>query len=317
MDVIAEHLAAYPDSPIVLDLLGTLDPDAIRRRVHDLDPEAEEIFFFRASVGALFGIRRRNGQRVAMKVHKLFSDPHYIGAVQQIQSGLVAAGFPSPRPLGHRDGVTWEEWRDDGEFRDAHDADVRTAMARLLARFHELATASAVRPRHEFLRPTGALWPKPHNALFDFDGTSAGAERIDEIAAAARRIADRIVGREVVGHADWSAKHIRFDENLRATAVYDWDSVETDSETAMVGTAAASFTYTEELGDEVARWPSPAESLAFIDDYEQARGRPFTAAERRAALAADVYLIAYAARCYHAVGGDPAETGLETHAALI
>jgi hypothetical protein len=36
-----------------------------------VDPEAEEVFFFTASVGALFGVRRRDGSRVAVKCHKL------------------------------------------------------------------------------------------------------------------------------------------------------------------------------------------------------------------------------------------------------
>jgi hypothetical protein len=55
-----------------------------------------------------------------------------------------------------------------------------------------------------------ALWPRPHSKLFDFDATRAGAQYIDEIAATARgRFAP--LGRQVIGHLDWRAEHVRFD----------------------------------------------------------------------------------------------------------
>src|SRR5947207_847426 len=225
MDAVDRELARDPESPIVLDVLGTLDPDEIRSRVHELEPEIEEVFWFRASVGALFGIRRRNGTRLALKIHALFRDEAYFEEVQRLQGALAGAGFPAPRPLGRTGLVTREEWLDAGDFRDAHEAPVRRSVVRTLVHFHDLATASGIRPRRPFLRPAGALWPKPHNVLFDFEATASGAEWIDEIGAAARVVTDEPVGREVVGHSDWSVKHFRFDDELRPTALYDWDSV--------------------------------------------------------------------------------------------
>jgi hypothetical protein len=305
------YLRRYPSSPVVLDLLGTLDPGEIRTLVRRLEPDAVEVFFFGASVGALFGVRRADGTRVAVKVHKRFRDEAYLDAAQRVQAALASAGFPAPRPLGRNGLTTWEEWRDDGVFRDAHEPEVRRAMARELARLHRLATAGDVRPRRPFF-PLGdeALWPVPHNALFDFDRTSDGAEWIDEIARAAKQVRDAGAGREVVGHTDWSAKHVRFDDSLRLTAAYDWDSLDTDLEPLLVGNAAGSFTYTEELEREVVLWPTAPESLAFIEDYEEARGRLFTIDERRGAQGACVYLRAYAARCTHAYTGDARGVGL-------
>jgi hypothetical protein len=230
-----------------------------------------------------------------------------------VQTALFQQGFPAPRPLRLVGTTTVDEWIDAGSFRDGHDPDVRAAMAGTLARLVELATASGERPHRPFLRPEGAVWPRPHNALFDFEATAAGAERIDEIG---RRSLLPRVGREVVGHTDWAAKHLRFDDDLRVTAVYDWD-LTVETEPVVAGTAAASFTYTEELDHPVRRWPTPEESLAFLDDYERARGGPFDAEERRAAEAAAVYLIGYAARCHHAIGGDPADMHLEAFAELL
>jgi hypothetical protein len=93
--------------------------------------------------------------------------------------------------------------------------------------------------------------------------------------------------------------------------------VTTDLEPSLVGSAAGSFTYTEELGDDVDVWPSAAESQAFIAEYEQERGEPFGEDERAATCAACVYLRAYAARCNHAFGGDARESGLVDFAAAL
>jgi len=311
-DGIDLFLAAHPDSAVALDLLGTVNAEEIRAHVQVLDPEARAVFFFSASVGALFGLVRSDGSRVAMKIHKLFSDEAYFDDVQTVQGALADAGLAAPRPLGRRGLVLWEEWLDTGNFQDGHQLTVRAAMARGLADFHRLATATGLRPRRPFLRPTGTLWPKPHNVLFDFDATSTGAEWIDEIAAATRRVPD--AGTETVGHTDWSAKHFRFDEALRITAIYDWDSVTTDLETAHVGTAAGSFTYTQELDKPVGLWPSASESLAFIEEYEAGRGKPFTAGERQTVHATCVYIRAYAARCQHAYGDDAHNSGLAAFA---
>jgi hypothetical protein len=178
----------------------------------------------------------------------------------------------------------------------------------------EVATATGVRPSRPFF-PAGsnALWPKPHNALFDFEATAEGAEWIDEIARTAKPMRDAAIGRLVVGHTDWSIKHVRWDDDLRATAVYDWDSLDTQAEPSIVGTSAASFTYTEEVPVS-SKWPAPEESLAFIADYESARGEPFTDEERLATHAAAVYLAAYGARCRWAYAGKTDRAYLESFA---
>ena len=79
-------------------------------------------------------------------------------------------------------------------------------------------------------------------------------------------------------------------------------SATTDPEPSLVGTAAGSLTYTEELAEPTFLWPSADESLAFIAEYETERGEAFTTPERQSALAACVYLRAYAARCSMPLG---------------
>jgi hypothetical protein len=90
------------------------------------------------------------------------------------------------------------------------------------------------------------------------------------------------------------------------SVVYDWDSLVRDSETTIVGYASRAFPLAWER-DDARLWPTPDEQAAFVAEYESARGRAFTRAERRAVAAAGVFQSAYGARCEHAVaepGGD-------------
>jgi hypothetical protein len=42
VDGVDKLLRRYPDSPIIEDVLGTLDADEIRLRVHELEPETAD-----------------------------------------------------------------------------------------------------------------------------------------------------------------------------------------------------------------------------------------------------------------------------------
>jgi hypothetical protein len=266
----------------------------------------------------MFGIELRDGSRIALKLHTAAYPSSYLAAAQRVQEHLWRRGFPCPRPLGVRGRATLEEWIDDGVYRDAHEPDVRRALAVALAHLIELTDELRPMPRLErgFAFPArgGSLWPTPHNVLFDFEATSAGAEWIDEVATAARRIRDEPVGREVVGHGDWVANHVRFD-GAKPRVAYDWDSLETDREPNLVGCSAATFTYNEQLPVELE--PGVDETRAFIADYEAARSTPLTSGERRATQAAAVFVRAYATRCGHALGGDVDRSALEVYAEAL
>ncbi|MFL5912969.1 MAG: hypothetical protein ACJ768_20680 [Gaiellaceae bacterium] len=304
-------LVVEPGDPVVHSIFGTTDPDAIWASVLTMCPEAVECFAFEASVGALLGLVVRGGERVALKVHRNASAAR-LAAIQEVQEHLWRYGFPCSRPLGVRGRGTLEEWRDDGAHRDAHEPDVRRALARLLVRL--VTVARAVRPSADlppfFPRPGGPLWPEPHNVLFDFEATAAGAEWIDEIARVARERRDTGGSAVVIGHHDWTAKHVRF-AGIKATAVYDLDSMSIDFEPVFVGTAAAHFTY------DVEPLPTADEAFQFIADYERARSSPFTRQEQATAWAAAVYGRAYTTRCWHALDGDTTKLALQEYAAAL
>jgi hypothetical protein len=182
-------------------------------------------------------------------------------------------------------------------------------MARTLARLVELAgEGQDVRGLHLgwTWSEEGRLWPEPHNALFDFEATAEGAEWIDQVAAEAKAVMDSFQGQVVVGHTDWSVDQMCFEDG-EVSVVYDWDSLRLEKEAVVVGTAAVTFTATWRFG--VPNPPSPEETWSFVEEYEGARQRVFSGEERTAIAAAAVYVMAYSARCEHAL--DPGGKNLQ------
>jgi hypothetical protein len=299
--------------------------------------------FVAASVGSVHGLALRDGRRVVVKAHGARTSVAFLDAMQTVQRRLADRGFPAPVPLVvpvplGRGVAVAETLLDGGRVADAHDPAVRRAMAAGLARLVDLARPLAGLPglRESMMAiPPGRLWPAPHDARFDFAATASGAEWIDRIARAVRELLDRPAGELVVGHTDWRAEHLRFEDG-RLSAVYDWDSLAVDREPVIVGSAAHAFT-ANWAADDGPHVPTRAEALAFVGDYEAARGRAFTPAEARVARAALVYAMAYTARCEHsdaltdfgrrapnaeASGGTPAPAGsargfLAAHAAAL
>lgn len=301
------HVERHDTVTIERDLLAATEPDAIACMFEAfcrdmLGARVAGCLRYASSVGVVAGLVLDGGPPVLVKVHRRTVGATRLRAVQAVMTSLRERGFPCPRPLvgptPMGEGLaTIETWEDVGATRDAHDPSVRRALAAGLA---TLIRSVPVTPAHEPLRQDAwaGLFPPPHNALFDFEATAAGAEWIDDFARAARRVP--AAGVRAVGHADWRAEHVRFDGD-RIVMVYDWDSLRLDTEAAHVGGAAVGFPANFE-GDDVARAPSMDELRAFVADYESARDAGFTTSERRAVMAGALFTLAYTARCEHALG---------------
>jgi hypothetical protein len=257
------------------------------------------------SVGAAVTVCLADRSRIVVKVWPGTADARSLAAQMEVQAAMAARGFPAPAVLtklsalgpGWAVGMAYDRA---GAPTDVRVPGVRRAMAGGLARF--VAEAEACRgvgglPRWP-LPPEGALWPKPHNALFDFGATARGAGWIDEAAGPALRAMRSARSRTVVGHGDWSAKNMRMGP-AEIAVLYDWDSVFLDREAFVVGSAAAHFPVTWEL--DVPETPSVREVVAFVLEYEEARGAPFTRSELAEVAAAATYARAYKARCEHAL----------------
>jgi hypothetical protein len=280
------------------------DEDPVRAIVRWLGDEPAETLFVEASVGVVAGFRLADGRGIVVKAHQPNVSAAFLESVHTVQRVLADAGFPAPRPLAAprplgRGYATVEQLLDRGERRDGHDAAVRSAMARALARLIELAP-DVDGVDGGILERTTAPWPTPHSPIFDFDATRVGTEWIDDYAERAR---SRPVGDLVIGHGDWSVKHFRFDAG-EITAIYDWDSLIRTDEPRIVGQAAATHTATWYVPTTILA--TPDEARAFVVGYEEARGRTFSKAERARLAAAATYNVAYGARCESC--GDPRAT---------
>ncbi|GAC1379754.1 MAG: hypothetical protein NVSMB33_05200 [Ktedonobacteraceae bacterium] len=260
------------------------------------------------SQGVVFGLRLYDGRRIVIKAHNPRRSTDFLTAVVRVQRYLVEHDYPCPRPLldprpfaGSYAVV--EELIDEGIYTDAHDPVIRRSLAEMLAWLLKLTCdperIPGLRPSALDLHlPPDVLWPVPHNAIFDFEATTVGAEWIDDIAHKAKEMWANGVGDLVLGHTDWSIKHLRYIDGV-VRVIYDWDSLALDKEPVIVGSTAMSFTYTEVLN--VPRFPTREESLAFVAEYEDARGRPFTVNEKRTLAAASTYGLCYCARCEHSL----------------
>jgi hypothetical protein len=258
------------------------------------------------SVGAAVTIRLKETRgRIFVKVWPGTADHQCLTAQMRIQEAMALRGYPAPRVLAMPSalGQGWAvamEYRRPGLATDVRLPGIRDAMAAGLARFISEARACSgwdSLPQKK-LPDQRAIWPVPHNVLFDFEATAKGAEWIDEIAFGALQVMRSSKSAFVVGHHDWSAKNMRMGPTGIAV-LYDWDSVFLDREAFVVGSAAAHFPVTWEL--DVRETPSVDEVASFICEYERARGVEFSHQEMLELEAGATFARAYKARCEHAV----------------
>lgn len=311
VEAISAALSSEEGEILASSILGNTDAESILANLEalcetSLSSGLKEMLFCNLGVGATFGLRLSDGCRITLKAHPPGRSSNFLQAVQRVQGHLLRRGFPAPRPIldpvPFGNGVaTVDEFLDEGEAADGHDPAVRGSMARTLACLIELAReVSDVEALSQGWNWPARedLWPPPHNALFDFEATAAGAGWIDEIAACSKELADEFQGPIVIGHADWSVDQMRFEGNA-VSAVYDWDSLRLDKEVVFVGIAASNFAAT--WRGETPNPPSPEEARLFVADFEAARGEPFSEDEREALFGTVVYAAAYMARCEHAL----------------
>jgi Ser/Thr protein kinase RdoA (MazF antagonist) len=104
----------------------------------------------------------------------------------------------------------------------------------------------------------------------------------------------------VVGHADWESQNLRWHDG-RPLVVHDWDSAVAQPEPVVAGLAAAVWPATGAPGEAA----TVEQTDQFLAAYEQARGRPWTLAERQACWAAGLWVRAFNAKKQHMAGGGP------------
>ncbi|HEY2749642.1 MAG TPA: hypothetical protein VGL86_33710, partial [Polyangia bacterium] len=222
-----------------------------------------------------------DGRRVVVKAHHPKQDLAGLYESVRVQMHLASRGIYAttvcggPAPIG-RTVATVEAYVTSGVTRDGRDPAVRAGLARSLH-----AIVEACRPLVAGSSLLGHYLVCPHDD-----------EATDELARAARARMQP-AGEIVIGHGDWRVQQVLFDGD-RVVAAHDWVSLCKEREPALIGFTAFAFCV------DWSRTPVPVTPLddarAFVVDYEAARGRAFTADERRLCGAVFAYSYAYMAR---------------------
>ena len=296
------------------DVLGTDRPAEIaslfeRFCTDRLSARPESALFYGASAGCVLGVRLESGDNIVIKAYQQRWSSRLLGAVQRTQVRLANGGIPCPRPrlgptqftAGRRNLAVAETFVSDPGMRRGTSARERAVSARGLVLqitlCLDLDGAEAL-ASHPLRTPDDRLYGEPHSPIFDFEGTTEGAEWIDDVARRALVAREQDKSAAIVAHTDWSARNVRFDEQ-QLLAVYDWDSLARVPESTALGQAAMTWSVTADPGGTT--FPEWDDVLAYMDNYQQARGRPLTAPQLRSARAAALYTLAYTARCEHSL----------------
>jgi hypothetical protein len=189
-----------------------------------------------------------------------------------------------------------EQWLPGGGIDRGTDVDAAVRSARLYAAC--TAVTSRLRLSPTLPNPEWVHWNHdgpghwPPNELHD---RRPGADSLPhEVVAVAARARKRLLAASslghVLGHADWEAQNLRWDNNT-PYVVHDWDSVAWLPEAALVGAASGAFSSAET--------PTLAplvSSEAFLDAYQEERGFSFTQEELEVAWAASLWPALHNAR---------------------
>ena len=291
-------------------IFGSTDPETIARLIDDaarrqMGVAVEGGLFSAASSGCVLGLRLADGRSVVLKAYQPRWELTFLRAVQRVQRAVAQRGFPCPTPMAEpvAIGAGWATIEsllpDPGPRLFLDDGSLELSSAGLV-RLIDAAARSAHDDLelHPFRIAHGDLYPTPHSPIFDLASTGQGAEWIDEWARRAWSQRDEAPLPLVVAHLDWSARNVRMDPT-GLVAVYDWDSVSLVSQAVAAGQASATWRSTGETLD--VRAPDAEEIERFLGAFAAARGAPFSALETEVARAAAVWVMAYTARCEHAL----------------
>jgi hypothetical protein len=219
----------------------------------------------------------------------------------------VRARFPCPEPLVDLSPIgdyvaSAESMVSDGEVFPTS-LRAATPFAEALAWFVALAPKPAEVPS---LDPSPAwtgpdlarskLWPVPDDRAVDLNAAE-DPRWIDETGQAARARLASSTSVLAIGHGDWYTANLRWKPNTLHTA-WDWDSAIAASEPAIASLAAAVYPATD-AGTEA----TVAESEAFLDAYQHARGLRFSDDELAEAWAAGLWARAFEAKKRYATDG--------------
>jgi hypothetical protein len=310
-DLVGAHIERWETASVEEGVFKTTDPGAVASYLGafcetNLGSHVRDGLFYGSSAGCVAGVELEDGRRLVLKAYQRQWGLPFLSAVRRVQEHLVGAGFPCPRPiLGPAPAgpalATVEAFVPDPGVRTLASEVEMGVSARGLADQIGLCrglSEPTLRDHHPLRPASGRLYPQPHNPLFDFTIRADEAGWIDDLAAAAQVALGADPSPPTVVHTDWSARNVRVDDG-RLVVAYDWDSLAMTPESVAVGQAAATWRSTGEATDPIA--PGPEEVRAYLSAYIAASGRCFAAVQRTTVMGAALWVLAYTARCEHAL----------------
>ncbi|MFJ1763100.1 hypothetical protein ACIOD2_22495 [Amycolatopsis sp. NPDC088138] len=260
-------------------------------------------------MSTVLGLRLADGREVVLKARP--DDDGRAAPCVEAQARLAERGFPCPRPLTPAVAVGSlavhaEEFRPGGELLPGDSPDVAVRYADVFARL--MAGLDGVRVQPPLPNPRWARWDHDDPGLWPSIGFLDDRDQglvpgyVVETATRARK---RLLAADlpcVLGHADFEAQNLRWHDSDVWT-VHDWDSLAWQPEAALAGAASGSF-----AGAGPPTLAAIESSEAFLESYQDIRGRAFSSEEREIAWAGSLWPAAHNAR-WEALHGDPPVSG--------
>ncbi len=287
--------------PGTLELPGWIGPWCVREL--GAPPVAE---LLRAEhLSAVFGLRLADGREVVVKARR--DDPVRAASCVAAQAALARSGFRCPAPLtrvtvtGDGLAVHAEEYLPGGDLLRGDGPSVARRYATVYADL--MARLGDVRVPPPLPSPPWLGWdhdgPGPWPPLADLDRRDQAA--VPEFVVmtamrATRRLRQSGGLPRVLGHADFEAQNLRWSGG-ELRAVFDWDSLAWMPECVLAGSAAGVF-----ASAEVPTLAPVGSSVAFIETYQAARARAFSADETELAWAASLWTTTHNARAEALLG---------------
>ncbi|MBN9755571.1 MULTISPECIES: hypothetical protein [unclassified Pseudonocardia] len=272
----------------------------------NLGSEPVEVLFAVAQMSVVLGLCLDDGAEVVLKARE---DDSRAKACVLAQAQLAERGFPCPRPLTaaiSSGGMVLhaEEFRPGGEVSGGDTPEVASRYGGVFGWL--LAELQNVRVAPPLPNPRWVCWDHagrgvwPSIGFLDQRDQSVVPQFVEDIA---QRVRARLRGADapcVLGHSDFEAQNLRW-HGPTLWALHDWDSLAWQPEAALVGAASGAFPRSP---GEPPTLASLTSSEAFLNAYQNVRGRPFTPDELELAWAASLWPAAHNAR-WDALHGEP------------
>jgi hypothetical protein len=281
-----------------------LDASVIRWCVSALGSAPVHELFRRSHLSEVIGLELGDGRQIVIKVRP---GSARLEAAAAVQRHVHDQGFPCPQvlagpaPLGELVATAEEYIAPHGQPPDPPAAEpVARLLGQLVRATPPPGTAPALQPPPPWVawdHSGRQLWPWPDDLDTDMN-THAGPDWVDDTAQRIRDRMRRDTGSLVIGHIDWEAHNLDWNEGA-PVLVHDWDSLAIRTEAAIAGAAAAVFP----SNGTTAVAATVDQTAAFLDAFRTSSAEHWSADAEQVAWCAGLWVLTYNAKKESLGGG--------------